>query len=107
MWVREFEIIKFAKELQPSKAPNPMCVTEFRMVKFAKELQPSKAQCESQSLGWSSSPMSGNSQRHLFQCGSQTKRLQQSKADRPMWVTEFGMITLAKVWQALKAFSPI
>ena len=40
MWVTEFGIVKFAKELQPRKIPTPMCVTEFGIVKFAKELQP-------------------------------------------------------------------
>ena len=39
MWVTEFGMVKFPKEVQPSKAPLPMWVTEFGIVKFAKELQ--------------------------------------------------------------------
>ena len=38
MWVTEFGMVKFAKELQPKKAPSPMWVTEFGMVKLTKEL---------------------------------------------------------------------
>ena len=35
MWVTEFGMVKFAKELQLAKAPSPMWVTEFGMVSFA------------------------------------------------------------------------
>ena len=37
--LREFGMVKLAKELQPLKAQVPMRVTESGMVKFAKELQ--------------------------------------------------------------------
>ena len=37
-------MVKFAKELQFRKAPNPMVVTEFEMVKFVREQQFRKAQ---------------------------------------------------------------
>ena len=40
MCVTEFEMVKFTKELQPTKAPFPMWVTESGMIKLAKELQP-------------------------------------------------------------------
>ena len=39
MWVTEFGMVKFAKEVQWAKGLSPMCVTEFGIVKFAKELQ--------------------------------------------------------------------
>ena len=38
MCVSELRMVKLANELQPKKAPSPMWVTEFGMVKFAKEL---------------------------------------------------------------------
>ena len=43
MWVIDFAMVKFFKELQFLKAPPPMWVTESGMVKFTKELQPAKA----------------------------------------------------------------
>ena len=44
MWVTEFGMVKFAKEVQLAKAPSPMWVTEFGMVKLTKEPQNAKAQ---------------------------------------------------------------
>ena len=45
MWVTEFGMVKFANELQPSKAPSPMWVTESGMVKLDKDWQKPKACC--------------------------------------------------------------
>ena len=43
MCVTEFEMVKFAKELQNRKARSPMWITESGMVKSTKELQPANA----------------------------------------------------------------
>ena len=39
MWVTEFGMVNFTKELQFRKASYPILVTEFGMVRFTRELQ--------------------------------------------------------------------
>ena len=39
MWITEFGIAKFTKELQQAKANLPMWITDSGIVKFDKELQ--------------------------------------------------------------------
>ena len=45
MWITEFGMVKFAKQLQYAKAPSAMRVTESEMVKLTKERQPLKVLC--------------------------------------------------------------